>query len=230
MVQVPGDAVVTLLQFGLVALVMTGIGLGGRVWRKLDAVAFRSDERLYQDRSALLLLADALPRRRQRHRLITTGQDDFLRYTRQALENFGNLGRLVRSPLTDLPAVDRRLKGLKIEPPLARATELRAVLADSVDRLRPAGKFDTTDEWRHYSALYFCVVLGLDPYERRPRTEGLDRDARLAIDWMRRNVPRGTLRRWQAEAAAIVARRLWDELMGADPRWLTRVRTPTRST
>ncbi|WP_203780104.1 hypothetical protein [Paractinoplanes rishiriensis] len=229
-VAVPDRRDVLLLQFGVVATAMTGLALAGRVRRILDTVAFRSDERLHQDRAALLLLADALPRHRQRHRLITTDRDDFLRFTRQALDNYDNLGRLMRSPLTDLPAVDRRLGALAAEQPLARALELRAVLAESVDRLRPAGKFDTSDEWRHYSALYFCVILGLDPYERRPRTEGLERDARLAVDWMRRNVSRPTLRRWQSEAAAIVSRRLWDELMGADPRWLTRARTPTRST
>jgi hypothetical protein len=109
--------------------------------------------------------------------------------------------------------------------------ELRAVLQESVDRLRPAGTWATTDEWRHYNSIYFCVVQGLNPYVRRPRMDGLDREARQAVDWMRRYVPRRTLRRWQAEAASIVARRLWGELMGADPRWLTRTRTPTtRST
>lgn len=219
---------VTVVQFFLIAAVMTGIGLLGLLRRALDALVFRHDDRLRQDRAALQLLAEALPRHRQRHRLIATQQADFLRFTRQALDNYGRLGRLMRSPLTDLPAVDRRLTGLTIEQPLARAMELRAVLQESVDRLRPAGTFETTDEWRHYSALYFCVILGLDPYARRQRTDGLDREARRALDWMRRYVPRRTLRRWQAEAASIVARRLWDELTHADPRWLTRV--TTRST
>jgi hypothetical protein len=215
---------VTVLQFALVGVVMTGIGLIGQVRRAFDAIAFRHDERLRQDRSALLLLADSLPRRRQRHRLIATREQDFLRFTRQALDNYGRLGRLMRSPLTDLPAVDRRLTGLTIEQPLTRAMELRAVLQEGVDRLRPAGSFATSEEWRHYNALYFCVILGLDPYARRRRTDGLDREARQALDWMRRHVPRRTLRRWQSEGASIVARRLWDELTNADPRWLTRVR------
>jgi hypothetical protein len=230
LVEVPANTVVTLLQFGLLAVVMTGIGPAARWRRLLDAVTIRSDERLRQDHGALLLVADALLRRRPRHRLITTGQPDFLRFTRQALDNYGNLGRLVRSPLADLPAVDRRLTGLTTEQPLARAMELRAVLAECVEGLRPAGKFGTDDQWRHYIALRFCVVLGLDPYERRPRTDGLDRDARLAVDWIRRTVSRPALRRWQSEAAEIVAGRLWEELMSADPRWLTRQRTPTRST
>jgi len=223
-----GSATVTLLQFGLVGLVMTGVGLIGQLRRLLDRIAFHSDERLRQDRAALLLLAEALPRHRQRHRLIATGQPDFLRFTRQALDNYGRLGRLMRSPLTDLPAVDRRLSGLTIEQPLARAMELRAVLQESVDRLRPAGRFATSDEWRHYNALYFGVVLGLDPYARKRSTDGLDREARLALDWMRRTVPRQTLRRWKDEGASIVARRLWDDMTHTDPSWLTRL--TTRST
>ena len=72
------------------------------------------------------------------------------------------------------------------------------------------------------------VVLGLDPYARKRSTDGLDREARLALDWMRRNVPRQTLRRWKDEGASIVARRLWDDMTHTDPRWLTRV--TTRST
>jgi hypothetical protein len=222
------SATVRVLQFALLAAVMTGIGLIGQLRRALDRLAFRHDHRLREDRGALLLLAEALPRHRQRHRLVGIGQPDFLRFTRQALDNYGRLGRLMRSPLTDLPAVDRRLSGLTIEQPLARAMELRAVLQESVDRLRPAGRFSTSDEWRHYNALYFGVVLGLDPYARRRSTEGLDRESRLALDWMRHNVPRQTLRRWKDEGASIVARRLWDDFAHTDPRWLSRV--TTRST
>ncbi|MFC7278123.1 hypothetical protein ACFQS1_29400 [Paractinoplanes rhizophilus] len=227
MLAAPGTTV-TVLQFVLVAGVMTAIGLIGQLRWWLDAIAFRHDKRLRKDRAALLALTEALPRRRSRHRLIDVRKPEFLRFTRQALDNYGRLGRLMRSPLTSLPAVDRRLSGLTIEQPLARAMELRAVLQEGVDRLRPAGEFATTDEWRHYNALHFCVILGLDPYARKHRTDGLDRESRRALDWMRRYVPRGSLRRWQEEASAIVARRLWDELTHTDPRWLTRV--TTRST
>ncbi|MBM2621296.1 hypothetical protein JIG36_37915 [Actinoplanes sp. LDG1-06] len=225
---------VTVLLFLVVAVVMTVSGLIGPVSRGLDVLAFRGDERLRRDRSALLLLAEALPRHRERHDLLSTGEDDFLRYARQALDNYGDLGRLMRSPLTDLPAVDRRLSGRALDQPLERAVELRALLKDKVERLRPSGPFETTDEWRHYNALFFCTVLGLNPYGRKLRTDGLERDTRRAVDWMRRYVPRGTLRRWHNEAAALVAARLWDELIATDPRLLARQRghrtAPTRST
>jgi hypothetical protein len=223
-------SVVTVLQFVLIAVAMTVIGLSDPIRHGLDRLAFLHDERLRDDRSALQLLAAALPRHRERHRLIVTGEEDFLRFTRRALDHYGDLGRLMRSPLTDLPAVDRRLTGRAIEQPLARAMELRAVLQESVDRLRPPGPASTTDDWRHYNALYYCSVLGLRPYERRPRTDGLDRETRRTVDWIRRYVPRRRLRRWQDEASALVARHLWEDLVNSDPRWLTRVPAGKRST
>jgi hypothetical protein len=216
-----GDHWVLALQFVLVGVVMTLVGLAGPIHRRLDGVAFAGDERLRAQRSELLLLADALPRHRQPHRLITTSEADFVRFTRQALDNFYRPGRLMRSPLTDLPAVDHWLAGSTANPPPTRALALRAVLADGVDRLRPPGPFSTGDDWRHYIALRFSSVLGLDPYSRRLH-DGLDQDALQALDWMRRYVPRRVLRRWQIEGAAVLAGRLWDELMSTDPRWLTR--------
>ncbi|WP_250001896.1 hypothetical protein [Actinoplanes sp. M2I2] len=231
---VDDEPVLSFLQFAVLAAVMTAAGLGGPAHRALDLVAFRGDEPLRRNRAALLLLAEALPRRWSRRRLRATAEDDFLRYARQALDNYGDLGRLMRSPLADLPAVDRRLTGRALDQPLERATELRAVLRDSVDSLRPAGSFDTTDEWRHYNALHFCTVLGLNPYARGMRTDGLERDARQAVDWMRGYVPRGTLRRWHNEGADLVAARLWTELTSGDARGVARPgdnRTaPTRST
>ena len=234
LIVVPDSTAVTLLQFAVVAVVMTAVGLAGPLRRGLDLLAFGggADERLRRDRSVLLLLAEALPRRRPQQRLLTSDEDDFLRWTRQALDNYARLGRLMRSPLTDLPSVGRRLSGRTADQPLSRALELRSVLHQMVDRLRPAGEFATTDEWRHYNALHFCCVLGLDPYARRPRTDGLDRDTRRALDWMRRHVPRRSLRRWQAEAAAVVARRLRDEMVNTAPHPVPQGRrtTPTRST
>ena len=234
MIAAGDEPVLTYLQFAVLAVVMTVTGLGGAVLRGLDRLAFRGDDRLRRNRSALLQLAEALPRHQSHRRLPATDEADFLRYARQALDNYGNLGRLMRSPLTDLPAVDRRLTGRALDQPLERATELRAVLRASVDSLRPAGPFETGDEWRHYNALHFCGVLGLNPYARKMRTDGLELEARQAVDWMRRYVPRGTLRRWHNEAADLVAARLWAELTSPDTRGVARPRgnrtAPTRST
>jgi hypothetical protein len=220
-------AAVFLLQFALVAVAMAAIALAGPVHRGLDAIAFRRDGRLRAERGDLLRLAAALPRRRPWPRLSTTRPEEFLRFTRQALDHYQDLGRLARSPLTGLPEVDRRV-GEQPGWSAARALELRALLQESVVRLRPAGPYATTDEWRHYNALYFCAVLGLRPYERRSPTGGLDREARQALDWMRRYVPRRRLRRWQTEGAALVADYLWAGLTGADARRTARVPTPQR--
>jgi hypothetical protein len=208
-----GHDAVALLQFGLLAVAAALAGLGAHVRRLLDRLALRHDAPLRSDRDSLFLNADALLRRRQPRRLGTVGEPEFLRLTRRALNDFGDLNRLARSPLTDLPAVERRLAGRE-DQPRARARELRAVLRESVSALRPPGPFSTTEEWRYYNVLQFCCILGLNPYVRRPRSDGMSREARLAVDWFRRYVPRDVTRQWQREAAMIVAERLWAEVGG----------------
>jgi hypothetical protein len=231
MLAAPGERIVLVLQFLLVAIVMSYAGLVGPVRRGLDRVAFLHDDRLRLDRNALLLLADALPRRRERHHLIALSAEEFRRLTARALDDYSDVGRLLRSPLIDLPAVDRRLAGQDPEKPLARAIELRAVLAEGVARLKPPGLFGTTEEWRYYNTLHYCCVLGLRPYDRQSRPDGLDRDAKRAIEWFRRYVPRRSMQQWQRDAARLVADRLWGDLLRTDPRWLTRAdgSAPTRS-
>ena len=234
MLAAPGSRVVTVLQFLLVAAAMGYAGLAGPARRCLDRIAFPHDDRLRLDRAALMLLAEALPRRRERHDLIALSEEEFRRLTVRALDSYGDLGRLLRSPLVDLPTVDRRLTGQGAEKPLARAVELRAVLQESVARLKPDGLFGTTAEWRHYNALHYCCILGIRPYDRQWNYEALDRDARRAYDWFKRYVPVRVMRQWQREGAKLVAERLWGELISTDPRWLTRAGAlaapPTRST
>jgi hypothetical protein len=227
MLAAPGLRAVAVLQFVLTAVVLTAVAAAGPVRRGLDRIAFVHDDRLRLDRAALLLVADALPRRRERHSLIALSEPEFVRLTERALVDYGDLGRLLRSPLIDLPAVDRRLADRGADQPLARVVELRAVLADGVARLKPAGLFGTTEQWRHYNVLHYCCVRGLRPYGRVSRTDGLDRDARRALEWFRRYVPRRIFRQWQGEGAQLVAGQLWAELVSADPRWLTRAAEKT---
>jgi hypothetical protein len=226
----PGVDAVVILQFVLLAVVLGAVGLAAPLRRAMDTVAFLGDDRLRADRAALWQAVDALTRRRQRHRLIATSKEEFIRLTGRALDDFSDDVRLLRSPLVNLPTVDRRLTGPAAEQPMARALELRAVLAESVARLKPDGLFGTSEVWRHYNALFYCRVRGLRPYERRTRTDGLDRDTRRALDWFRRYVPPATLRQWQDEGARMVADRLWEELVRTDPRWLTHSTTGTRPT
>ncbi|AEV88313.1 hypothetical protein ACWT_7303 [Actinoplanes sp. SE50] len=213
---VPADAVVTCLQFVPVGVAAAAAGLTGRMSRLLDRVALAGDVRLRHDRAALFLNADALLRRRERRTLAELGEPEFLRLTRRALADFNDLNRLSRSPLTGLPVVARRIAGRGDDQPRARARELRAVLRESVSALRPTGPFGTTEDWRYYNTLQFCGVLGLDPYARRQRLDGLSREARMAVDWFRRNVPEDTMRQWHREAAMIVAGHLWSEALSDD--------------
>ncbi|NMO55999.1 hypothetical protein HH310_33060 [Actinoplanes sp. TBRC 11911] len=213
MIAADDDLLVTIVQYVLVAVVMTLIGLSPGVQRGLDTVAFFDDPRLREARSGLRRLGDALPRRRPRHRLPRTGADDFVRFTGYALDNYRDDARLLRSPLIELPAVDRHVTGRPGEEPLVRVAALRAVLSEAVDRLRPPGQFATSDAWHHYSALHFCSVLGVNPKLRRLRTDGLDREARQALSWMHQYVPARVLRRWQLEGAHLVATHLRDDLL-----------------
>jgi hypothetical protein len=210
---VPDHDGVALLQFAVLATGSALAGLGSQVRRALDRVALSDDQPLRADRSALFLNADALLRRREQRRLNTVGEPEFLRMTRRALTDFGDLNRLARSPLTDLPAVERRLAG-RDDQPRARARELRAVLRECVSAMRPAGPFGTTEEWRYYNVLQFCCVMGLNPYARRLRTDGVSREARLAVEWFKRYVPQDITKQWQREAAMLVAEQLWIDVAG----------------
>ncbi len=214
--QVRGNDLVTAVQFVPLAVAATAAGLTGRLSRLIDRIALAGDTRLRHDRAALFLNADALLRLRERRRLAEVGEPEFLRLTRRALDDFNDLNRLSRSPLTDLPVVAARVAVRGDDQPRARARELRAVLRESVSALRPSGPFGTTEDWHYYSTLQFCGVLGLNPYSRRQRLDGLSREARMAVDWFRRNVPRDTMRQWHREAAMVVAGRLWAEAFSGD--------------
>ena len=139
-----------------------------------------------------------------------TNQDEetFARLTRKALSNFGDLPKLAASPLTNLDLIDRRLgpQG-KGESTLERARELKRILAESIQRLKPGSSagFGESDEWRFYNALYFPYVVGLRPYSRRVLHENLDAEQKLALEWFRAQVPERTLYNWQNTAAGLVA-------------------------
>jgi hypothetical protein len=95
---------------------------------------------------------------------------------------------------------------------LERAVELKALLSESIQRLKPRGRdpqgrsdFGTTDEWRHFNALYFPYVAGLKPYSVRAEPNGASADERAALEWFRAQVPERTLHNWQTAAARLVA-------------------------
>lgn len=156
-------------------------------------------QRTSAERETLRQAADVLPR------LSTLepaqmNDEQFTRLTRRALSHLGDLPKLATSPLVNLPVIQDT-------NPLDRAHALKALLVQSIQRLKPQSemKFGTTDEWRYYNALHFPYVLGLKPYTRRADYDSLDEPSRAALDWFQTSVPERTLHNWQNAAAKLIA-------------------------
>jgi len=179
----------------------------------VDQIAFFNAPQLRQARS--MQRAESRAAQRVDNSLNLQGMDpaEFARLTRRALSHMGNLPKLAANPLTRLPIIEQRLaqNGAPAST-LARAAELKTLLTESIGRLKPRNKGDygTTDEWRHYNALYYPYVLGLRPYRRHPTLpeNGDETVMREMQAWFRRDVPQRTLYNWQTAAARLVARDL----------------------
>src|SRR6202012_6244500 len=151
----------------------------------LDRMVFSRAPLLRADRETLRRTQSALPLRLA-DPLDDVDDDSFARLTRRALGHYGDLSKLVANPLTALPCIDERLAARGApDQPLERANELKAVLADGIERLKPrdAGDFGTTEEWRYYNSLYFPYVVGVRAYAQNATASGLDPTARQAWQW-----------------------------------------------
>lgn len=182
----------------------------------LDRMVLGGKTEVGRRRAALRAAASALTRQPVAGDPLALPEEEFTALTRRALSHFGDLPKLAASPLARLPSVERHLSADSTAPGdvLERAAALKALLAESVARLKPrgSGDFGTTDEWRFYNALYFPYVLGLRPYSRRQGVAA--RGARgvaeqdttaAALHWFRAQVPERTLFNWQRAAAKLVA-------------------------
>lgn len=199
------DRLVPLL-FGTVAAAIAVQVLANPLALLVDRVAVPA---VAASRAELRDAAEALPRR------AALDPAEFVKLTRRALSNYGDLGKLVASPLTELPVIDARLaaRGASGQP-LERAAELKALLSESIQRLKPRdGDFGTSDEWRHYNALYYYYVVGIRPYSRRTKREDLDPQARRALAWFVDQVPERTLHNWQNAGAKLVAEDLFSQVV-----------------
>lgn len=178
----------------------------------LDRLAFFDNARLQQHQRQLRQSAEANLRTSQAFNPTQLSEEEFARLTRRALSHLDNPPRLAASPLTRLPLVDAHLAAEQINNagPLERASVLRRLLAESIERLRPNGEesFGTTGAWRHYNALYYPYVLGLKLYGRRTLQGDLDGTTQAAVEWFAAQVPQRTLHNWQNEAAHLIARDL----------------------
>lgn len=143
--------------------------------------------------------------------LQTLDETEFTRLTRRALSQFGDLSRLATSPLTYLPLVERRLAECNVKDnAIERAIALKALLNESITRLKPhqKGDFGTSDEWRYYNALYFPYIIGIKPYSHRAQNDDKDPIVQKALEWFRSSIPERTLHNWQTAAAKLVAQDL----------------------
>ncbi len=198
------DDRLTPLLYGTVAAAITLQVLANPLAALVDRVAVPS---VAAERAELRDAADALSKLAPLPPQNQHSEVDFVKLTRRALSSYGDLAKLVASPLTRLPEIDRRLAARgAADQPLERAAELKSLLLESIVRLKPReGGFGTSDEWRHYNALYFYYVVGIRPYSRRTKREDLDPEARKALAWFVNQVPERTLHNWQNAGAKLVA-------------------------
>lgn len=174
----------------------------------LDWLLFSRVPRIRRTRADARIVASAASRTREIFAPETLSDDQFVTVTRRALSQMGNLPKLSASPLTRLILIERRLsKKNAYANTLERSAELRALLTESIVRLKPReqGDFGTTDEWRFYNALYFPYVAGLKPYSRRVDHADLAKAEQSALAWFQAQVPERTLYNWQNSAAKLVA-------------------------
>jgi hypothetical protein len=197
----------TALLFTSVAIAVAIQVLADPLAAMLDRLAFSGSPALRADRAALRGTEAALPLR-SAHPLGDLDDDTFARLTRRALGHYGDLTKLIASPLTGLAVIDERLAARGApDQPLERANELKAVLADAIARLKPrgGGDFGTTEQWRYYNSLYFPYVVGVRAYAQNATAAGLDATARQAWQWMVTDVPQRSLHNWQNAAARLIA-------------------------
>jgi hypothetical protein len=197
----------TVLLFTSLAVAIGVQVLAGPLAGLLDRLAFANAPDLRADREALRRTEAALPRRADSP-LDHIDDEAFARLTRRALGHYNDLPRLVTSPLTALAEIDDRLAARGApDQPLERANELRALLAEHIDRLKPrdAGDFGTTEPWRYYNSLYFPYVVGVRAYAQNATAAGLDPVAREAWKWLVTDVPQRSLHNWQNAAARLIA-------------------------
>ena len=203
----PGRTALTVLLFTSLAIAIAINVLADPLVGLLDRLAFSRSPTLRADRAALRSTEAALPLRSPGP-LDHLDDDTFARLTRRALGHYGDLSKLVASPLTQLRVIDERLAARgATDQPLERANELKALLADHIARLKPrdGGEFGTTEHWRYYNSLYFPYVVGVRAYAQNATAAGLDPVARQAWQWFVTEVPQRSLHNWQNAAARLIA-------------------------
>lgn len=198
------------LLFGVIGAAIASQVFSETLQTGLDRLVFARFPRLRRARAELRTAASLLPRADESLNLKTIAEDEFVRLTRRALSHMSDPGKLAASPLMRLPVLDSRVNnGYTLE----RATALKLLLTESIQRLKPVGHsdFGMTDEWRFYNVLYYPYVLGIKLLSYNA-SDDLSPDVRKVVEWFRTNVPERTLYNWQNAAARLVAQDLHDQM------------------
>jgi len=208
--------VMVALLFSLITTVIFVVTLFDTLQTALDNLVFASEDHIRKERAQLRAASAALPRVDKTRKFVEMDDGEFTRLTRRALSHYSDLSKLASSPLIQLPLIDGRLQE-QDDNILSRANELKTLLRDSIEQLKPDDTvdFSTADEWRYYNVLYFPYVVGIKPYSRRFYREDLDEAATEALDWFKTYVPERTLYNWQKSAAQLVAQHLQEKLLSA---------------
>lgn len=173
-----------------------------------DRLLFAHRLQMQTESADLRAIITALPRVDEALDVTALSDEEFARLTRRALSHLADLGHLAASPLSRLPVIMARLQAQNRPlTTLERAAELKALLIETIERLKPAGEngFGISPEWRHYNVLYFPYVRGLKPYARRLPQIHLTAAEKAALEWFSAEVPERTLYNWQTAAAKLVA-------------------------
>ena len=202
----------TFLLFSVVTVTIVMLTLGDQFQALLDAIAYADRPTIKNERETLRAASVAVTRIDSTHEFSTMSDKEFTRLTRRALSHYADLDKLAASPLTRLPLITERLGDN--DNVLARANELKALLREAINQLKPVGEadFDSTDEWRYYNVLYFPYVVGIKPFSRRYFADDLDDATQAALNWMQTYVPERTLYNWQNTAAGLIAQYIRDQL------------------
>lgn len=174
-----------------------------------------NDTAIRQEQLQLRTVANTISRLDTNRDIDNMSDLEFNRLTRKAISYLGDLPRLASSPLTRLPIIDKRLIAKQTnDTTLARTNELKLLLNESIQRLKPQVDilFGTTDEWRYYNALYFPYVVGIKPSRRRQALVNLEPHVAQALEWFQVEVPERTLHNWQNTGAQLVAQDLKDQI------------------
>jgi hypothetical protein len=198
-----------ILIFALIITVIIVFAFEIPLQNTIDSVIFSRFPNIRQQRKDLRV-AENIIIRRVENPILFDDEAEFTRLTRRAISAYGDLTKLATSPLTHLPIIQHRLNQRNAhDDTLERAKELKALLTESIMRLKPNGAdFGTSDEWRYYNALYFPYVAGLKPYSLRGFADDLDGAYRDALTWFRSQVPERTLYNWQNAATMLIAQDL----------------------